>query len=58
MEFLLLALVLIIIGVGIVGLRNRSRTGVGAGINDFEARRRALAPEVDESEQGGDSPRG
>ena len=44
MEFLILAVGLIAIGVVIVVLRNRRPTGMDAGIADFEARRRALAP--------------
>ena len=45
MEFLILAVALIAIGVLIVVMRNRRPTGIDAGIADFEARRRALAPD-------------
>jgi hypothetical protein len=44
-EFLILAVALIAIGVLIVVVRNRRPTGIDAGIADFEARRRALAPD-------------
>ena len=47
-EFLILAVVLIAIGVLIVVLRNRRPTGIDAGIDDFEARRQALAPKPTE----------
>ena len=50
MEFLILAVGLIAIGVVIVVLRNRRPTGIDAGIADFEARRRALAPDGREQE--------
>jgi hypothetical protein len=48
-EFLILAVAFIAIGVLIVVVRNRRPTGIDAGIADFEARRRALAP--DDAEQ-------
>ena len=44
MEFLILAVALIAVGVLIVLLRNRRPTGIDAGIDDFAARRQALAP--------------
>lgn len=50
MEFLILAVGLIAIGVVIVVVRNRRPTGMDAGIADFEARRRALAPNGHEQE--------
>lgn len=50
MEFLILAVVLIAVGVLIVILRNRRPTGIDAGIEDFEARRQALAPTPEERE--------
>jgi hypothetical protein len=49
-EFLILAVALIAIGVMIVVVRNRRPTGIDAGIADFEARRRALAPDERESQ--------
>jgi hypothetical protein len=49
-EFLILAVGLIAIGVAIVVVRNRRPTGIDAGIADFEARRRALAPNGREPE--------
>ncbi len=53
MEFLILAVVLIAIGVIVVVARNRRPRGMDAGIADFEARRRALAPEEQEPERRG-----
>lgn len=53
MEFLALALGLIVVGVLFVVLRNRRPTGIDAGIEDFEARRRALAPEDEQPEPKG-----
>jgi hypothetical protein len=49
-EFLILAVALMVIGVVIVAIRNRRPTGIDAGIADFEARRKALAPQTDERE--------
>jgi hypothetical protein len=49
-EFLILAVGLIAIGVVVVVLRNRRPTGIDSGIADFEARRRALAPNGSEQE--------
>lgn len=53
MEFLILALVLIAIGVIVVVARNRRPRGMDAGIADFEAQRRALAPEDPEPQGRG-----
>jgi hypothetical protein len=50
-EFLILAVALIAIGVMIVVVRNRRPTGIDAGIADFEARRRALAPDDERESQ-------
>jgi hypothetical protein len=52
-EFLILAVVLIAIGVVFVVARNRRPRGMDAGIADFEARRRALAPDDSEPERRG-----
>ncbi len=46
MEFLALALGVIIVGVTIVLLRNRRPRGLHSGIEDFAARREALAPDA------------
>ena len=46
MEFLALALGVIIVGVTIVLLRNRPSRGLHSGIEDFAARREALAPDA------------
>jgi len=53
-EVLILAVVLIAIGVIVVVARNRRPRGMDAGIADFEAQRRALAPEDPESQRRGD----
>lgn len=45
MEFLALALGLIVIGVTIVMVRHRGPSGLNASIDDFAARREALAPD-------------
>jgi len=45
MEYLLFAFVLSVVGVAVVALRHRRPRGIDAGIEEFEARRRALAPE-------------
>ena len=45
MEFLALALGLIVIGVTVVLVRNRRPRGLNSGIEDFAARRKALAPD-------------
>ncbi len=45
MEFLGLALGVIIVGVTIVMIRNRRPRGLQAGIDEFAARRDALAPD-------------
>ena len=45
MEFLGIALGVIIIGVAIVLFRHRSPRGLNASIDDFAARREALAPD-------------
>ena len=45
MEFLALALGVIIVGVAIVLFRNRRPRGLNSGIDDFAARRDALAPD-------------
>ena len=45
MEFLALALGVIIVGVAVVLFRNRRHHGLNAGIDDFAARRDALAPD-------------
>jgi hypothetical protein len=52
-EFLILAVALIAIGVVVVVVRNRRPRGMDAGIADFEAQRKALAPEEPEPERGG-----
>lgn len=54
MEFLILAVVLIAIGVVFVVARNRRPKGLDAGIADFEAQRRALAPDDYEPQGRGD----
>jgi len=51
--FLALALGLIVVGVVFVVLRNRRPTGIDAGIEDFEARRRALASDEEQPEPRG-----
>ena len=43
-EFLALAVGLIVLGVSVVLFRHRRPTGLNAGIDDFAARRDALAP--------------
>jgi hypothetical protein len=53
-EFLILAVVLIAIGVVVVVARNRRPRGMDAGIADFEAQRRALAPDDSEPQRRGD----
>ena len=45
MEFLALALGVVIIGVTVVMVRNRRPRGLQAGIDEFAARRDALAPD-------------
>ena len=45
MEFLALALGVIVVGVTIVLLRHRRPRGLHSGIEDFAARRDALAPD-------------
>jgi hypothetical protein len=53
-EFLILAVALIAIGVVVVVVRNRRPRGMDAGIADFEAQRKALAPEEPEPQRRGD----
>lgn len=53
MEYLLFAFVLSVVGVAAVAIRHRRPRGIDAGIEEFEARRRALAPEVVPPERKG-----
>lgn len=54
MEFLILAMALIAVGVAVVVVRNRRPRGFDSGIADFEAQRKAIAPQDSDRHPRGD----
>jgi len=53
-EFLILAMALIAVGVAVVVVRNRRPRGFDSGIADFEAQRKAIAPQDSDRHPRGD----